>query len=193
MQSIGRYRPSSYHVSTTVPTPRNHMKINDLLSAKNSDNSSVDENFTFNNVIDNDDDIDNNNNNNDINTEIVNETTTPVKKEEKKQKKHIEWNSVNIREYQSNIAPTSVPLRGGVPVGLGWDIIKEETYKIEDYEELKHNNPDHLDNKRYEKEGSLSAIERQWILQRIGVSKAEINLTLQDVYIIIFINYYYII
>lgn len=70
---------------------------------------------------------------------------------------------------------------------MGWDVLKEENYEIEDYENLKLNNPDHLDNKRYEKEGSLSAIERQWILQRIGVSKVEINMILQDVYI----KYYY--
>lgn len=103
---------------------------------------------------------------------------------ESKNDKHIKWSNINIREYNTTIQPYSIPISPGIPIGLGWDITNEyNNIDLNTYEETKIKENEHLDNKRYERDGSLTILERQWIIQKAGIKKSEISAILKDVYI----------
>lgn len=103
---------------------------------------------------------------------------------ESKNDKHIKWSNINIREYNTTIQPCSIPISPGIPIGLGWDITNEyNNIDLNTYEETKIKENEHLDNKRYERDGSLTILERQWIIQKAGIKKSEISAILKDVYI----------
>lgn len=67
-----------------------------------------------------------------------------------KSKCRVSFSKVSIREYKSDIAPTSVPYEDGLPVGLSWDLLKEEDYDIDEYEGFKDNDPEFLDAKHFQ-------------------------------------------
>lgn len=64
---------------------------------------------------------------------------------------HVTWNNVQIREYKTSISSTTVPTNDSAPIGLSWNIVKEEEYKLDEYEEYKENDPEHIDCKNYQK------------------------------------------
>lgn len=73
-------------------------------------------------------------------------------------KSRVSFNKVSIREYKSDIAPTSVPYEDGLPVGLSWDLLKEEEYDIDEYERVKENDPKLLDAKHFQDVFSINII-----------------------------------
>lgn len=73
-------------------------------------------------------------------------------------KSRVSFNKVSIREYKSDIAPTSVPYEDGLPVGLSWDLLKEEEYDIDEYEWVKENDPKLLDVKHFQDVFSINII-----------------------------------
>lgn len=96
------------------------------------------------------------------------------KEKEMKKKKRVglKWGDVHIREYKSTICPSSVPQSTGVPVGLSWEMtIEDEATPIEVFEKWKDDQKDRIDVQHYQREGILASMERQWIVQRAGVSR----------------------
>lgn len=73
-------------------------------------------------------------------------------------KSRVSFNKVSIREYKSDIAPTSVPYEDGLPVGLSWDLLKEEEYDIDEYERVKENDPKLLNVKHFQDVFSINII-----------------------------------
>lgn len=76
---------------------------------------------------------------------------------------HVSWNNVQIREYKTSISSTTVPTNDSAPIGLSWSIVKEEEYKLDEYEEYKENDPEHIDCKNYQKVFYIFIIYIEWI------------------------------
>lgn len=94
---------------------------------------------------------------------------------------HVSWSNVKIREYKTSVSSTSVPTNDSVPIGLSWNIVKEEEYKLDEYEECKERDPYYIDSKNFQRDGYISPNERIQMLNRIGTPRSLIRFTVKNV------------
>lgn len=98
-----------------------------------------------------------------------------------KQNQHIKWDKINIREYKTSIAPTSIPSADGFPIGLSWTLLSEEEYDLEEYEKEKEKDKDHWNMKDFQENGALTVEERLAIFKKIKIPKSLVYLTMKNV------------
>lgn len=110
----------------------------------------------------------------DISERIENEKTH-------KQNQHIKWDKINIREYKTSIAPTSIPSSDGFPIGLSWTLLSEEEHDLEEYEKEKEKDKEHWNMKDFQENGALTIEERLNIFKKIKIPKSLVYLTMKNV------------